>query len=261
MTRIVTVDIFTSLWDRSRRRLQTEEEWRSWDHPVPLCRLLEGKVSDRKARLFECACLRRLWDWLGDERRRSPIELLERDAAGSAMPEDVIAAGLVLREARWAATCVMGGMWNQSFHEWENAATDAWSTAKRTCEAMDIAAGRLVRVAAGLEDDRPDDEQRLPEERAQCHLLRCIFPSPFHPPPGIDRSVRAWRDRCVVSLAASAYEERELPSGILDASRLAILADALEDAGCNESEVLAHLRGPGPHVRGCFALDAVLGKS
>jgi hypothetical protein len=155
----------------------------------------------------------------------------------------------------------MGEVWNQSFEEWENTALDAWSTAKRTCEAVDIVAGRLVRMAAGLEDGRPDDEQRLPEQRAQCDLLRCIFPSPFRPSPVIDPLVLAWRDGCVVKLAESAYEERELPSGILEASRLAILADALEDAGCRDSESLAHLRGPGPHVRGCFALDAVLGKA
>jgi hypothetical protein len=65
----------------------------------------------------------------------------------------------------------------------------------------------------------------------------------------------------VLNLARSAYEERTLPAGALDAGRLAVLADALEEAGCDDAEVLAHLRGPGPHVRGCFALDWVLGKS
>jgi hypothetical protein len=64
----------------------------------------------------------------------------------------------------------------------------------------------------------------------------------------------------VVRLAESAYEERDLPSGHLDHARLAILADALEEAGCTDGKLLGHLRGPGPHARGCFALDLVLRK-
>jgi hypothetical protein len=57
----------------------------------------------------------------------------------------------------------------------------------------------------------------------------------------------------------AAYEGRVSPAGGLDADRLAVLADALEDAGCADPDLLAHLRGPGPHVRGCWALDLVLG--
>jgi hypothetical protein len=65
----------------------------------------------------------------------------------------------------------------------------------------------------------------------------------------------------VKGLAEAAYEERVMPAGTLDPARLSILADALEDAGCTENELLGHLRGPGPHMRGCFVLDLLLGKS
>ncbi len=54
-------------------------------------------------------------------------------------------------------------------------------------------------------------------------------------------------------LAAAVYEERAF-------DRLPLLADALEDAGCTNAELLGHLRGPGPHARGCRALDLLLGK-
>jgi hypothetical protein len=64
-----------------------------------------------------------------------------------------------------------------------------------------------------------------------------------------------------VNLAQALYEERELPSGHLDAARLAVLADMLEEAGCANPRLLGHLRGPGPHVRGCWAVDLVLGQS
>jgi hypothetical protein len=64
----------------------------------------------------------------------------------------------------------------------------------------------------------------------------------------------------VVALAQAAYEQRELPSGALDAARLAVLADALEEAGCTDADILNHLRSPSPHVRGCWAVDLTLGK-
>jgi hypothetical protein len=61
-------------------------------------------------------------------------------------------------------------------------------------------------------------------------------------------------------LAQAVYEDRELPSGHLDAARLAVLADMLEEAGATDPQLLTHLRSAGPHVRGCHALDALLGK-
>lgn len=61
-------------------------------------------------------------------------------------------------------------------------------------------------------------------------------------------------------IAEVIYEERKMPEGTLDCTRLAILADALEEAGCNNADILSHCRSAGPHVRGCWALDLVLGK-
>jgi hypothetical protein len=72
--------------------------------------------------------------------------------------------------------------------------------------------------------------------------------------------VLQWNDGTVRRLAEGAYEHRLLPSGTLDLARLAVLADALEEAGCDQADILKHLRGPGPHVRGCWAVDLLLGK-
>jgi hypothetical protein len=71
---------------------------------------------------------------------------------------------------------------------------------------------------------------------------------------------REWNDRTVTKLAQAAYEERTLSAGTLDLARLAILADALEEAGCTDAGLLNHLRAGGAHVRGCFVLDLLLGK-
>jgi hypothetical protein len=89
----------------------------------------------------------------------------------------------------------------------------------------------------------------------QAALLREVVGDPFRPASFED----AWRTSAVASLAQAAYDERLTPSFDLDPVRLSILADALEDGGC-AVELLAHLRSPGPHVRGCWALDLVLGK-
>jgi hypothetical protein len=69
-----------------------------------------------------------------------------------------------------------------------------------------------------------------------------------------------WLTATVQALAQAAYNERSLPVGTLDLSRLAVLGDALEEAGCGDDTLLTHLRSPGPHVRGCWALDLVLAK-
>ena len=74
--------------------------------------------------------------------------------------------------------------------------------------------------------------------------------------------VRRWPYLALCSgISGFFHDERHLPAGTLDNSWLAILADALEEAGCANGELLDHLRGPGPHVRGCWAVDLCLGKS
>ena len=63
----------------------------------------------------------------------------------------------------------------------------------------------------------------------------------------------AWLTSDVAALAGGIYEERAF-------DRMPILADALQDAGCASDDVLAHCRGDGPHVRGCWVVDLLLGK-
>jgi hypothetical protein len=84
---------------------------------------------------------------------------------------------------------------------------------------------------------------------ALCGLLRDIFSNTFHPVT----VTRNWLAPIVKQLATAIYEDR-------DFDRLPILADALEDAGCNQPDILSHLRSGGDHCRGCWALDLVLAK-
>jgi hypothetical protein len=95
-----------------------------------------------------------------------------------------------------------------------------------------------------------------PERLNQAVLLRDIFgPLLFHlitlPP-----SVRTWDGGTVARLAAGIYQERDFSK-----EQMGVLADAVEEAGLTDAELLGHLRGEGPHVRGCWVIDLLLGKS
>jgi hypothetical protein len=91
-------------------------------------------------------------------------------------------------------------------------------------------------------------------------LVREIFGNPFRRPPPLPASVLAWNGRTVRRLAEAIYQERNLAEGTLDNARLALLADALLDAGADDEELVQHLREPRPHYAGCWGLDRVLGK-
>jgi hypothetical protein len=100
------------------------------------------------------------------------------------------------------------------------------------------------------------DKQGSKVRAAFANLLRHIIGNPFHPA----RMDRSWLTPTVTTLATAAYEERALPSGELDTYRLSVLADALEEAGCDNADMLNHLRSAGPHVRGCFVVDLLTGR-
>ena len=87
------------------------------------------------------------------------------------------------------------------------------------------------------------------ESAAQVKMVHCIFGNPFRPVT-FDPD---WRTTTAIQLAQQMYDSR-------DFSAMPILADALQDAGCDHADILDHCRGPGPHVRGCWVVDLVLGK-
>jgi hypothetical protein len=101
-----------------------------------------------------------------------------------------------------------------------------------------------------------DDERSI-----HCGWLRDLFgPIPFRPVAAVEPSILRWNDGTGRRIAEAIYEDRRLPEGTLDGSRLAILADALLDAGCDHEALMQHCRQPGPHVRGCWAVDLILAK-
>jgi hypothetical protein len=238
----------------------TEADWLSSTDPQAMLTFLwnSGKLSERKARLFAVACCRRIWHLLTDERSRRAVEVAERYTDGFATADELDTAS--------DAACAV---WDTDS---EGASTGGGRLAELGGPLPYSAAAYNVAIPLGwwgaapafvapykiILEATPDREV---EGTGQCIILRDLFGNPFRPPPPLAPSVLQWHGGTVVRLARAAHEERELPSGHLDRHRLAVLADALEEAGCTDAEILGHLRDPGPHTRGCHAVDAVLGRT
>jgi hypothetical protein len=130
------------------------------------------------------------------------------------------------------------------------------SAANDRYQVLRCPAGEEVRVARATW--RASRAARDAEQRAQAGLLRDLFANPFRPPPDL---APALLTPDVLAQARRAYDGRQLLSGHLDPARLAALADALEAAGCRDAGLLGHLRGEGPHVRGCWAVEQLSSRS
>ena len=214
----------------------TEEEWLACNDLRSMQRFLRGKGRGRKFRLFACACVRLIWVHLSDQRSRAAVEAAERFADGEISGNTLEGAcSQVLN------VYMFQGMVGRIDEGASRAAFCCASNGQVKETAVEVAYGRYGTV----------------EARSRCiDLLRCVFGNPFRPvtlAPGL-------LTRDVVALCQAAYVERSLPSGELHPTQLTILADALEEAGAN-GLLVSHLRSPGPHVRGCWALDLILGKS
>lgn len=211
----------------------TEVEWNSCADPQPMLGWLreQGRLSERKGRLFVVACCRRIWPLLTDERSRRAAEVAERYADGRASGDERRAAWDAASEARQDA-------WAGSYEK------DDYPAA-----AAEFSLGELDEFIVGAGMCAGASDSRLLEGAQQAALLRDLI-NPFR----ITAFDPAWRTTAALALARTIYDDRTF-------DLLLPLADALEEAGCTDAALVGHLRSPGPHFRGCFALDAVLGQS
>jgi hypothetical protein len=203
----------------------TEQEWLACADPQQMLEFLRGQASDRKLRLFAVACSRRVWSLI-DAQGRNAVEIAEKFADGLAGPDEMRAARLACQGAGGQAA-------------WYAAATNPEIAARNAARSAQAGAANNAQLGT-------DTSELL----AQADLLRDIFgPLPFR---AIDFD-RSWLTTTVKALAQTIYTDRAF-------ERYPILADEIEKAGCANPEILSHCCGPGPHVRGCWALDLVLGK-
>jgi hypothetical protein len=237
----------------------TEAEWHGCMDPTPMLEFLRGRASERKLRLFAAACVRLHWGLLIRQRSRDAVALSEEVADGTGSAEALAAAyrhawevlpQLADRDAIVLAARAAGRTVEQE-------PFDAANWTKN--EIVELHAG-LAMEGAGSEDEenRLYWEGKAKGKGRLALLLRDIF-APFWSLPPLSAPILAWNGGSLAQLVQAASDERLLPSGELDPVRLSVLADALEEAGA-DAVLVAHLREPGPHWRGCWAVDAVLGK-
>lgn len=225
------------------------QEWLACRDPVELLMFLNHRASDRQLRLFGCACLRRVQYRLTDGRLVETLQRAEEFADGFASVTDLRAplADLVPESIdphtsadAWAAASALTFVGSDE-PPWYGG-PDSWAVSHvhRTAAAARRLSGDYHREAIW-----------------QADLLHCLCPwlpgYLFNYAPGLADAVLAWNDGLVRSLAQGVYADRAF-------DRLPVLADALEDAGCSDAELLGHCRGSGPHARGCWVVDRILSK-
>jgi hypothetical protein len=201
----------------------TEQDWLDCEVPQQMLDFCRHRVSARKLRLYLCGCCRQRWELL-DEARRRAVEVAERYADGQASADERLRATVAISADRHTCRDALQNL----------ARRVAWQAGR----------GNVTLGLAWLFRERVD--------ATLCEWLREIVGNPFRPAP-LEPGWLRWNDGCVAALAQGIYEDRAF-------ERMPILADALEDAGCTEPALLDHLRGPWPHVRGCWVLDQLLGR-
>jgi len=219
----------------------TETDWLLSPHPAPMLSFLRKRTSERKLRLFACACCGRVAKQLNRFARKS-LRVAEQYADAKVSSEKLRFAW---QDARRASQAV----YREAREVPETSEGVAMFAVALSCET-DIdrvlsAVGMTARCEA-----YPVDTSRLADaHRQQVPLLIDIFGNPFRPIT-LDPS---WLTSTVITLATGMYEEKAF-------DRMPILADALKDAGCDNEDILNHCRQLGEHTRGCWCVDLLLAK-
>jgi hypothetical protein len=237
----------------------TDVEWQAALDPFPMLRYLPGGKCRRKRLLLVCAAWHQVRDLLPEERSRIGLDSLDgmAEKGGGIEPDEVAWTAMQIEEPVWPR------VWEESGNfrpEWDAGTAALAATILVCAAALDLGDAYL---AAEAEAERATDKvgregaAALSGWTQQLALLsacvRDIFGNPFKPSRPLPSHVLTWSDGLVPRIAQVIYDERAF-------DRLPILADALEDAGCHDSDILAHCRGAAPHVRGCWVVDALLGK-
>ena len=244
----------------------TEQEWASCTDPRKMLEFLRGKVSSRKLRLFALACCQRIDRLIDDERSRAALGFAELHAeVGVARRRGRAALMQAGREAHWEVyTPIYDAPASESKARALIVANARYAPVNLLqCDAMHAALCAFTYASfavaweaqlasgSGVYHDLLDEFKQL-EQAGQTHLLRDLLGDAFHSIM-VNPVWLAWNDQAALKLAQGIYEDRAF-------DRLPILADALEESGCDHAGLIGHLRGSGLHVRGCWAVDLLLGK-
>jgi len=226
----------------------TEQEWLAATGVIGLDLWRSAKSQHRKWRLFAAACCRRAMSLVTDARLESVAGAIEQFADAEIGWEGMKRIRRTLTAIRREIDDQFGT--KEALYDVVESLNRASSNKPVEVLGADQYAGYAfaARARRSKRQDAWDDANKA-EDRQQLILARDIFGNPFRP---VDFSP-AWRTEHTTGIAAKMYDER-------DFAAMPILADALEEAGCEHPDILTHCREPGVHVRGCWVVDLVLGK-
>lgn len=232
-----------------------EADWARCKDPDLLVSYLahDEHTSARKLRLFAVACCRRVWLLFCYGKSRRAVETAERYADGLASPQELLDA----RSLAWQAVRQYRDV--NTRHGVPQVPVPALHAAASAADQDKKNLAYPARYALACYDF--DKGVQANERLAQRRCLDCIFGNPFRRPFPLDPRLLRADDGLAVKLARAIYDEPAFPSGDLDATRLGVLADFLEEGGCRDAPLLRHLRKQRPHWRGCWGLDHILGLS
>jgi hypothetical protein len=233
----------------------TEAEWSALPDYRKLLEGIESKVSDRKLRLFAVACCRSVWPLLTPEGRKA-VEIAESFADGLVTIDELHGIREAFRVAETyegVSHIVRGRRYRPDLGGHAADENALWAARYAMRESADLATWRALR-ADGRDFTATEFGNMLSAEMATRRRLLhdVVGPVPFSRVT-VRPSWLGWNSGIVRRTAAGIYEERAF-------DRLPILHDGLLDAGCDNEDILAHCRGAGPHVRGCWVIDLILGK-
>jgi hypothetical protein len=234
----------------------TEADWQACVDPATMLRWVGDRMSARKQRLFACACCRRVafmvdawaYDFRRDDYRRA-LATAEWFADGEATAAELANAHSDADDSTFINADLEYADLDGGVDPFRDVASADPAVVADIGQQILLLVREFGTDPTATGPRRRHDAEERAERAAQAHLLRDLLGNPFHP-TAFDAG---WRSPVVAQLAAKCYQARTF-------DRLPILADALQDAGCNAEELLAHLRGSGPHARGCWAVDQVLAK-
>jgi hypothetical protein len=238
--------------------LERQSSWLARYHPRPMLDFLRGKASERKFRLFALACCRRIWNLIPYEGLKNLVDVTERQVDGLSCDEELDEVRTEMRSLEGnppAPVCLMDDHASLIAYN----ATEAVECAASPGEGYAVALCSAEWVAMTIADAVKDQNALHSEWEIHSRLLHDIFGNPFRP-VSLDSSMLAWRDGIIPRLAEEAYNHRSLPTGVLETMRLGLLADALEEFGGADQDLVRHCRSEGVHVRGCWAIDLLLRK-
>ncbi len=233
--------------------------WQTCTNPARMLDFLRGRhPSARKLRLFACACCRAVQHLLvptdvGEDTGVEPDAAAKAVAATEAHADGRIDDAALADAGRRAgrAASLAWVLWDDGTAEAHEAAAAAAAAAGP--DSLEAAARAAEYATAASQAEAGGDSAGWKSaQRLQAALLRDIIGDPWVPPAPVGGALLAWGGGVAARVARAAFDAG-------DWAALPVLADALEVAGCTDAVLLGHLRGPGPHARGCWALDAALG--